>query len=150
LLNFSNIHERPQIRQIALDKLSLHPDLTGAVARELTDGAAYEAIIHLQGSVPPESERLADPIRIGIERIADQLQSSIQGAHTLHVGAGMSQVERILDVLRKHADPRVDYRPAMRKLRAVFDHGRDGQVRLQAAAVLDRWLAKANRQAARQ
>lgn len=145
LLNFSNIHETAPIRELALQKLAGHPDLTAGVAHELTAGAAYEAIIYLEGNQPPQPELLAEPIRVGIERITAELQRSIQGTHTLHAEQGFSKLQRILEVVRKYERFGVDYRPALRTLRSAFDHGRDGQVELIAAGVLDRWLRKADR-----
>lgn len=142
LLNFSNLYETEPIRTLALSKLAEHPDLSAGIRAELTTGSAYEAIIYLQGNQPPHPELLGDAIRIGIERVADDLAHSIDGTHTLYPDQGMSEVLRIIDVLAKFQGNGIDYRPAMRKLRAALDDPRSDQVRLSARGRMDRWLAE--------
>lgn len=132
LLNFSNVHESEPIRTLALAKLAQHPDLDAAIVRELVEGRAYEAIIYLQGSDPPHPERVAAAIAVGIERIATDLDDSIQRTHTLYPEQGEPEAMRILDVVARFKGHGVDYRPALARLRAALEHGRQGQVRLQA------------------
>jgi len=132
LLNFSNIHETETIRRLALSKLAEHPDLEAAILHELTEGRAYEAIIYLQGNDPPHPERIAAAVAVGIERIAADLAASIAATHTLYPGQGEPEVVRILDVVARFEHHGVDYTPALRRLRSALQHGRQGQVRLQA------------------
>ncbi|MGE4069644.1 MAG: hypothetical protein AB7E72_00540 [Lysobacterales bacterium] len=141
LLNHSNVYENPEVRALALQKLAEHPDLTAAVAEELTRGRAYEAIIYLQGNDPPHPEQLDQAIAIGIDRIAAGLASDIQRTHTLYAEQGETETLRILDVLKRYPRGQGDYRPAMRRLRAALDDPRPNQVPLKARALLDRWLA---------
>ena len=141
LLNHSNVYENPAVRALALQKLAEHPDLTAAVARELTGGRAYAAIIYLQGNDPPHPEQLDPAIAIGIERIAAELALDIERTHTLYAEQGETEVLRILDVLKRYPRGHSDYRPAMRRLRAALDDPRQNQVPLKARALLDRWLA---------
>lgn len=142
LLNHSNVWEAARIRELALSKLAEHPDLTAAIERELREGAAYEAIIYLQGNDPPDPRRLAAPVAVAIERIADRLADDISRTHTLYPEQGEPEVMRILDVVARFQAYGVDYRPALRKLRQSLDDPRPHQVRLLARARLDRWLAE--------
>lgn len=142
LLNFSNCYETDSIRERALAALSEHPDLTGAIASELTAGSAYAAIIYLQAHAPPQPERLKDALAVGIERVAAALKTSIASTHTLYADQGMSEVERVLDAVRAFAVHGVDYRPALLQLRRALDHRRPHQLPLRALAVLDQWLAQ--------
>ena len=142
LLNHSNVWESPRIRELALRKLAAHPDLSGGVERELREGAAYEAIIYLQGNDPPDPARLAAPVAIAIERIAARLAHEIAGTHTLYAEQGEPEVIRILEVVARFQRYGVDYRPALVKLRRALDDSRPNQVRLLARSRLDRWLAE--------
>lgn len=141
LLNHSNVWEAPPIRELALRKLASHPDLSAGIEHELLEGAAYEAIIYLQGNDPPEPARLAAPVAVAIERIAVELADEIAGTHTLYAEQGEPQVMRILEVVARFQRHGVDYRPALVKLRQALDDPRPNQVRLLARARLDRWLA---------
>lgn len=141
LLNHSNLYENPKVRELALQKLSEHADLTTAVAHELVEGRAYEAIIYLQANDPPHPEQLDQALVIGIERIAADLAAEIQGTHTLYPEQGEIQVLRIIDVLKRYSRGNADYRPVMRRLREALDDPRPNQAPLNARGLLDRWLA---------
>lgn len=140
LLNHSNVWETARIRELALRKLADHPDLAAAIERELRAGAAYEAIIYLQGNDPPDPARLAAPVAVAIERIAAQLANDISHTHTLYPEQGEPEVMRILDVVARFHSYGVDYRPALQKLRRALDDPRPNQVRLLARERLDRAL----------
>lgn len=141
LLNHSNVWETARIRGLALRKLGDHPDLSAAIERELLDGAAYEAIIYLQGNDPPDPARLAALVAVAIERIAARLADEISRTHTLYPEQGEPEVMRILDVVARFQAYGVDYRPALLKLRRALEDPRPQQVQLLARARLDRWLA---------
>ncbi len=140
LLNHSNVWETARIRELALRKLADHPDPTAGIERELLDGAAYEAIIYLQGNDPPDPRRLAAPVAVAIERIAARLADDIRRTHTLYPEQGEPEVMRILEVVARFRPYGVDYRPALLKLRQALDDPRPNQVRLLARERLDRAL----------
>lgn len=140
LLNHSNMWEAARIRELALRKLADHPDLSAGIEHELLGGAAYEAIIYLQGNDPPDPQRLAAPVAVAIERIAARLADDISRTHTLYPEQGEPEVMRILDVVARFQAYGVDYRPALLTLRRALDDPRPNQVRLQARERLDRAL----------
>jgi len=138
LLNHSSRFEAPAIRERALQRIALHPDLTRGIDEALRNGWADSAFAYLEAEGPPAGSDLSEAVRIGLEQTAQRVRREVANAHTLHPDDFDGTVRRVLGAVK--AMPGHDFTPALRDLRAAFDEPRRDRVDFRAARALDEHL----------
>lgn len=138
LLNHCSRFETPAIRERALQRIALHPDLTRGLDEALRNGWADSAFAYLDAVGPPAGSDLSGAVRVGLEQTAQRVRREVANAHTLRADDFDGSVRRALGAVK--AMPGHDFTPALRDLRAAFDEPRRDRVDFRAARALDEHL----------
>lgn len=146
LLSQTSAYETDAIRQLALQKVRSHPDLTQALSDVLRGAWPDEAMTFLAHNDPPDAAALIEPLREGIRRRAQDLRQSVRNSHTLRADDYLYSVRRLLASADRLAPGQTTFVDDVREVRAAFDEPRPRQpVDFVARRELDAWLAAHSR-----
>ncbi len=149
LMSQTSRHETPDIRALALAKVAAHPRLTEALVAMLRGRFRDQALTYLDSNEPPDAAALAGPVREAIFGMAEDIAERMRRTHTLRADEFEPEVARLLTVADRFAAQGVDYRPAVRAVRAALDQPRsDEPPTLNVRRTLERWLAREEGRAA--
>jgi hypothetical protein len=137
-------HSNPEIHAVVLAKLAAHPNLRDGIASVLRTWRADAAFSYLAAVDISAEERaaLAPAVLDGIGQMTRLIDDEIARSTHFRADDFDPRTRRILTVADKFEDAGVDFTPALRALRAVFDAEEAAKVHLNARGMLDAWLAR--------
>lgn len=124
LLVFTDYNKIPEVKDRAVAKLKTNPEWKAELIRLLDTDWAPEVFTFLASHAVDEPGLFAEPVRRGIGVQARLIREHIRRcSHDSHFYAGQFswEVERVLLTVRRFRDSGIDYRPALRELRASLD-----------------------------
>ena len=136
----NNSFEAP--RKLAQKKISTHPHLQEELALRLTNQWSTAALGFLELSDPPDAAALAVPVRTALESLAPWIHGELERSTGFWPESYVWETKMALAAADKFARYGIDYVPAVRALRAAFDHPKARIANLEAPRLLDTWLAK--------
>jgi len=129
-------------RQLAQKKISAYPHLQEELALRLTNQWSVEALGYLELNDPPDAAALAVPVRTALESLTPWINRELERSTSFWPETYYSETKMALAVADKFAPYGIDYVPAVRALRAAFDHPNARNAKLEAPRLIDTWLAK--------
>ncbi|MBI1354280.1 MAG: hypothetical protein GC160_08035 [Acidobacteria bacterium] len=144
LLGFTRRFEADSIREIATAKVESRPDFPEALADALQNGWPDSGLSYLEAR-PATAERkaaLAQPVLAAIRALTGMTRDEIKRTHTFIPQQFDRQATLIITAADAFQGQGVDYVPAVREYRQALDVEETRNVRLDARATLDAWLAK--------
>jgi hypothetical protein len=141
LLGYTSASNFAPPRELAQKKISDHPGLQQELALKLTNEWSLEALGYLELNEPPDPAALAAPVRIAVESLTPWIQRELGRGTQFWPESYYSQIRMALAVVDKFTRYGVDYMPAVKQLRAAFDHPNAKQSNLDAPRLIDAWLA---------
>jgi hypothetical protein len=146
LFIFSGDNQPRQIREKALLKIKSKPDWQEDLYQALESDVVDEAFRFLLSNEVDDKPRFAKGVYQGLLSQARLMREHLRECtHPSNVYDGMfsSEIRRALEVVEKFKDLGVDYKPAVKEMRAALDERIGyGDPNLSDKKVLDKWLAK--------
>ncbi len=144
LLTYTHRDRDPALRERALARIKSTPDWQQQLVFWLENKGAIEAFTFLADNDVDDPKRLAEPVKTGVLSVADFVRERIgykNDVSQAYPHEFMSEVTLALEVVQKFEGLGVDYRPAVRALRAAFDAPCPaGKLRFECVLELDAWL----------
>lgn len=137
-------HSNPEIHAVVMAKLGAHPDLRGGIASVLRSWRADAAFSYLAAVDISAEERaaLAPAVVDGIGQMTRAFDDDIARSTHFRADDFDPRTRRIITTADRFAGLGLDYAPALRELRRVFDAKEAANVQLNARGMLDAWLAR--------
>ena len=146
LLTFTHRDREPVLRERALARVKSSPDWQQQLVFWLENKGAIEVFTFLSDNDVDDPQRLAEPVKTGVLSIANFVRERIgykTDASQAHPHEFMSEVTLALRAVQKFEGLGVDFRPAVKDLRAAFDAPCPaGRLRFDCVSDLDAWLNK--------
>ncbi len=136
----SNSFEAPRL--LAQKKIGTHPHLQEELALRLTNQWSTETLGYLELNDPPDAAALAVPVRTALENLTPWIHGELERSTSFWPETYRWETKVALAAADKFAPYGIDYVPALRALRAAFDHPHAKNAKLEAPRLLDAWLAK--------
>ncbi len=140
LLSYTNQYQNSDLRKASLAKIKTNPNWQQELIRLLKSGWASEVFVFLADNEVEDKKLFAEPVNTGIINVAEHVQSNKEGL--LYNDSYNGETQNILATVEKFKDSGIDYTPAIKKLRIVFDkiQSDDGSVKFDCIPMLDEWI----------
>jgi len=146
LLPLGNRYKDMEVRARAIAKIRSNPKLEEDLASMLSGRWSVEALIYLDAEDAPDNSKLAGPVRDAIVNTATFVRSLMHTETTIRPQDFEWETRLVLSAADKFGGYDVDLVPAVQEFRGAFDEPRRDSPKIEAAATVDRWLAKAVKQ----
>jgi len=144
ILVFTDANQDADVREKAVAKIKTNPEWQQELTRRLQNDWAPEAFNFLASNAVDDPSLFPEPIRQGVIIQARLIRESIrQASHPSHFYQGQFswEVERVLRTVDRFKNQGVDYRPAVKELRAAFDEPSEFEKpKWGAMETVDQWL----------
>lgn len=144
ILVFTDANQDADVREKAVAKVKTNPEWQQELIRRLQNDWAPEAFNFLASNAVDDPQLFLEPVREGVLIQARLIRESIRKAsHPSHFYPDHFswEVERVLRTIDRFNNQGVDFRPAVKELRAAFDEPSEFEKpKWKAMEEVDKWL----------
>lgn len=144
LLSYTDDNHAPAVRERAVNRVKSRLHWEQEMIRLLECDWAPDAFTFLAYNAVDDKQLFAEPVQAGALNVAKAIRENIQAStrpEDLYSGKFASKVKETLLTVDKFEGLGVDYRPAVRAIRAAFEEPRDYEKPdFREIKMLDKWI----------
>lgn len=145
ILVFTGDNQDVDVRDKAVAKVKTNPQWQQELIRLLQSDWAPEPLQFLSSNDVDDPSLFLEPVRVGVLNQARLIRQSIHEAsqpHHLYADQFSWEVERVLRTVDRFKGKGVDYRPAVKEVRAALDEPAEFEKpKFRCISMLDKWIA---------